>query len=73
MPVIRVTRNIFAYWQKPVLDLHYGKRIRQFLTEEERWMMGGKDEEFFQAEYDPTAERWVLRSVVPRPGGAPSG
>jgi hypothetical protein len=69
MALVRVTRTLPAYWQKATLHLQHGKVVRQFLTEQERWMMGGKKEEFFEAVYDPKADRWNLRAVAPRPGG----
>jgi hypothetical protein len=42
MALVKVSRNIFAYWQKATLRHRYGKVVRQFLTEEERWKIGGK-------------------------------
>jgi hypothetical protein len=72
MALIKVSRNVFAYWQKARLALDHGKVVRQFLTEEERWKMGGKSEECFEAEYDPRADRWNLRSVARPPDDTPN-
>ena len=62
--IVKVTRDLFAFWKPATLKTEYGPAIEQRLSDEDRHKMGGEKTAYFYGEMKDG--RWFLYNRAPR-------